>query len=101
MSLQDKLKVMSHVYEIALGKDLTDDDGDECNGYVDFSEDIILLDERISHSKRREALVHEILEIGNYHMECNLKHHVITGLSEYLMAVFQDNPWLHTYLKGE
>lgn len=43
----------------------------------------------------------KILEIGNYHMECNLKHHVITGLSEYLMAVFQDNPWLHEYLKGE
>jgi hypothetical protein len=60
-------------------------------GSVVFERGEILLDTDPCESRRDETLIHEILEVLNYHHELSLPHPHITTLSEGLYQVLVDN----------
>jgi len=61
-------------------------------GSVVFEKCEILMDEEPCESRHDETLLHEILEILNYHYELALPHPHITSLSEGMYQVLKDNP---------
>ena len=84
-----KLKILGHEYKVEHISGL----GGDC-GVMSTAALTIGIDKGLQVSRRREVLLHEILEALNYHLELNLEHPVINQLSEGLYQVLADNKLL-------
>jgi hypothetical protein len=51
----------------------------------------IKIDGSMPESRIEEALLHEIIEAINYHLEIELEHNKLTAISEVLYGVIKDN----------
>lgn len=87
--IPEQLQIMGHKYTIY--KSNTLNVTDNTSAMVNTSLHHIIIDNNFSESCQREALLHEIIEAMNYHMELELEHHKITALSEGLFAVLHNN----------
>ena len=84
-----KLKIMGHEYKVKHSKDLINDKS--AIGYISFSKTTIWISTDISESRKRESILHEIMEALNCHMDLKLKHSTISRIAEGMLVVLRDN----------
>ena len=83
------VKILGHDYKIIIDRRLNHTSN---NSAMCFSDDLeIVIDSNIPQSRKEEDLLHEIVEAINFHLELNLEHRNIQGLSECLYSVLKDN----------
>ena len=87
-----KLKILGHNYEVILDPKLDFDSRKvgECH----TGDNWIKICSIYKRSRQEEALIHEIIEAINYHLELELEHPKISSLSEALYQVLKDNKLL-------
>jgi hypothetical protein len=89
MTIPSKLKIIGHKYTIKKAKHLS-----ESNGTVGTCcPNLLRIKIGINYPlpRQKEALLHEIIEALNYHLELKLEHPVLSALSEGLYQVLRDN----------
>lgn len=84
-----KLKIMGHEYKVKHCKDLIKKNN--AIGYINFNKTTIWISTEISESRKRESILHEIIEALNCHMDLKLKHSVIVRIAEGMLVVLRDN----------
>ncbi len=90
------MKILGHDYEIRNDPNVYLEN--DTVGQVCFRGLWIKLDSSAPITRYEEALLHEIIEALNYHLELKLDHEVLTALSEALFAVLDDNGLKMTWL---
>jgi hypothetical protein len=99
MKLPAKLRIIGFDYRVIEDPDLTKkQDSMACHIGNTLQ---IIIDEGFSDPHKKEALIHELLESLNYLLELGLPHNIITGISQGLFAIVNDNPALVALFSGE
>jgi len=93
-----KLRLLGHDYTVATQRNLIATRG--VSGELDKVHQTITVDAALPRSRCDEALLHEIFEAANYHLELQMSHPTLSGLCELIYAVLKDNgmwrsPWPH------
>ena len=89
MKIPKTVKILGHLYKVEIQKD--SNSGNDNLGTQWGRHLKIWLNENQSVEKMEETFMHELIEAVNYHLEMELKHHQISGMSETLFQIFKDN----------
>lgn len=90
MDIPRKLKILGHTYDINFDANMFRNEdtggGKACaNGlYITLADDS-------PESRQAEIFLHEIIEQLNFFLQLNLKHDVLSALSEGLFSVIRNN----------
>lgn len=85
----EKLKILGHEYTVTDDLNIQVDDGQVAQ--INMRSLEIRIGAHLPSSREDEALLHEIVEALNYHLELKLEHRTINQLSEGLFQVLKDN----------
>ena len=85
------LKLFGHEYKVEYVDDWQDPLG--CAKF-DGQQLLIRIDNNMPKSRREEALLHEIMEAINYHLEIELEHNKLCAISEVLYGILKTNGML-------
>ena len=83
-----KIKLFGHVYAIEYDKNWHDESA--C-AKLEANKLLIRIDATMPESRQEEALLHEVFEAMNYHLELALDHNKLCGMSEVLYGIIKEN----------
>ncbi len=87
-----KLKILGHEYKVTYDDNLAVEEGSL--GQIEFTYNTIRISTKHTQSAQDEALLHEIVEALNHHLEWKLEHSQITQISECIYQVLETNKML-------
>lgn len=90
MKIPNKLKVGGYTYEVIL-EDRNDGRGDTHPAVCHMGQHKIWIDIKQCREEQESSLIHEILEVINYHYALNLDHDKRSVLEAVLYQVLKDN----------
>ena len=93
--MKKNIKIGPILYRVRLVDSLTDDeDGTSLDGHIKHSACVILLRKDLPRQRIKQVLWHELIHgvIGTLGIDQN--EQVVEGLSNGIMLLLQDNPWL-------
>lgn len=82
------LKILGYHFTI---ENTNDSDTMGSYGRTNFDKQIIQVASEIKDEQKISTIIHEIIEVLNYHMEFNLDHNVIMSLEAGLFQSLTDN----------
>ena len=83
-----KINVLGHDYEISFDKSVTELDS---YGETNFPAQKITIPFDLATQNKEASIVHEMLEILNYHLQLNLDHDKIMALESGVFQVLKNN----------
>jgi hypothetical protein len=81
------MRILGHEYTVSYGEFRQMEAAAKCDPH---SQQIIIARD-LSQSMRDSALIHEVLEAFNYHLELGIEHPAIARLEAGLYQFFSDN----------
>jgi hypothetical protein len=85
------IKILGYNYKIKETESVKDGGMDDA-GRAIIDQQVILVPKFHNHQGNISTILHEVIEVLNYHFAWNLPHDVIMQLEAGLFAVLQDNP---------
>jgi hypothetical protein len=92
-----KIKILGHEYTVEYPETFIQRNGDAVADIV-YRLLSIRIDPTAEQSRQDEALLHEILHAIDFHLELELSHKQISGISESLLQILLDNDLLRKKL---
>lgn len=87
------------IYEIIEKEEIRDDDGKPCCGTWDYDY-TIEIETGLQPYEKRQALMHEIMEIFVSRNCLELPHPAIDSIAHFIVELFSDNPGLAEAIIG-
>lgn len=87
-----KLKIGGYDIEVIIENNRTKERGTDFYGSAVCHHNKIFLDGSVHKQIQESTLLHEIIEIINFHYQLKLEHRTITLLETSLYQVLEDNP---------
>jgi len=84
------LKILGYNYDVCYSPP-RDDGGMESAGRCSTGKQVVLIDPLQCKQAQESTLLHEVIEVLNYHLELGLGHQTIMALEAGLYTVFTDN----------
>ena len=89
MKIPKKVRVLGHWYKVEIQKEDASGNDNLGTHWGKFLK--MWLSSNQCKEKMEETFLHEIIEAVNYHLDLDLKHPQISGLSQSFHQIFKDN----------